>query len=109
MRSTPEQALIVQTDDQREQAIEREVQRRVADALSEAPDLMERAVERGLRKVIEDPEVQRRYWQRGYEEFERHAGQNLAQALGRRIILFVVTAAVGMALAWSWIIGRPSS
>ena len=101
--------MLSQTEEQKENEIEREVQRRVASALSEAPDLMERAVERGLRKVIEDPEVQKRYWQRGYEEFERHAGQNLAQALGRRIILFVVTAAVGMALAWSWLVGRPNS
>jgi len=101
--------MLVQTDEQREAAIEREVQRRVADALSDVPELMEHAVERGLRKVIEDPEVQRRYWENGYKEFERHAGQNLAQALGRRIILFVVTAAVGMALAWSWLVGRPNS
>ena len=99
--------MIVQTDEQRETAIEREVQRRVADALSDVPELMERAVEHGLRKVIDDPEIQARYWARGYAEFEKHAGANLAQAIGRRIILFVVTAAVGMALAWSWLVGRP--
>ena len=98
---------LVQTDEQREATIEREVQRRVADALSDVPELMEHAVERGLRKVIDDPEVQARYWARGYAEFEKHAGANLAQAIGRRIILFVVTAAVGMALAWSWLVGRP--
>lgn len=99
--------MLSQTEQQKDDEIEREVQRRVADALAEAPGLMERAVERGLRKVIDDPEVQKRYWENGYKEFERHAGQNLAQALGRRIILFVVTAAVGMALAWSWLVGRP--
>ncbi|MCK8360297.1 hypothetical protein LXA11_17630, partial [Erwinia amylovora] len=85
------------------------VQRRVADALADAPDLMERAVERALRRVIDDPEVQARYWARGYAELEKHAGQNLAHAIGRRVILFVVTAVVGMALAWSWMTGRSSS
>jgi hypothetical protein len=102
-----ERGNIAQTDEQRERFIEREVQRRVSDALADAPDLMERAVERGLRKVIDDPAVQARFWARGYAELEKHAGANLAQAIGRRVILFVVTAAVGMALAWSWIVGRP--
>jgi hypothetical protein len=99
--------MIVQTDEQREQGIEREVQRRVANALEEAPSLLKTAVREGVRAVIDDPEIQRRFWENGYREFEKHASANLAQAIGRRVILFVVTAAVGMALAWSWIVGRP--
>ena len=46
---------------------------------------------------------------RAYAELEKHAGQNLAQTIGRRVILFVVTAVVGMALAWSWMTGRSSN
>lgn len=85
--------------------IEHEVQRRVASALETLPELLERATERGVERALRNKETQAEW----YREFERHASNNLAQAIGRRVILFVVTAAVGMALAWSWITGRPSA
>lgn len=106
-RSDFSDRMLSQTDEQRDATIEHEVQRRVADALSEAPGLMEQAVERGLRRVIDDPDVQARFWARGYAELEKHAGANLAQAIGRRIILFVAAALLGIAVAWTWATGRP--
>ena len=100
--------MIVQTQEHREAEIEREVQRRVASALEEAPSLLKTAVREGVRAVIDDPEIQRRFWENGYREFEKHASANLAQAIGRRVILFVVTSVVGVAMAWTWATGRPS-
>jgi hypothetical protein len=95
-----------QTDEQREHSIEREVQRRVSNALDGAPDLMAAAVERGMRRVIDDPDVQARFWEHGYRELEKHAGTNAAQWLGRRLWNIVITAAFAAAIAWVALVGK---
>ena len=98
--------MMVQSDEQLNLEIERRAQQRVADALEGVPDLMERAVERGLRRVLDDPAIQARFWERGYKELEAHAGTNAAQWLGRRIVNIIVTAAVAGLLAWVVMTGR---
>lgn len=96
----------IQTDEQREEEIELRAQRRVAAALDGVPEMMAHAVEQGLRRVLDDPTVQSRFWSRGYEELEKHAGTNAAQWLGRRIINIVITAAVVGLLTWVVMTGR---
>jgi alpha-L-fucosidase len=89
-----------------EAEIERRTQERVAAALEGVPELMTRAVEQGLRRVIEDPAVQTRFWESGYKELEKHAGSNAAQWLGRRMMNIVITAAIAGFLAWIVMTGR---
>lgn len=89
-----------------EQEIERRAQDRLAQLIDGIPVMLERSVERGLRKAIDDPELQARFWERGYAELERHAGTNAMQWLGRRIWNMVITAAVAAALAWAVVSGK---
>lgn len=97
----------LEREDARIQAeIERRVQERMAVVIAGMPEALERAVERGIAKALDDPERQARYWARGYEELEKHAGMNAAQWLGRRLWNIVITAAIAAMLAWVAMTGR---
>jgi len=91
----------VQTDDEREREIERRAQIRVASALDGLPDLIEHATERAVRKALSDTPIQVSVdWEQGYRELEKHAGTNVSQWLGRRMINILITAALAAAIAW---------
>jgi len=70
------------------------------------PDLLAEAVERGMRKVLADEKLRDEFWRSGYEELEKHAGTNVAQWLGRRLLNIVITAAVAGVLAWAVMTGK---
>jgi len=101
--------MLVQSDEQREAEIERRVQERVARALQQDNTLsamIEGGVERAFRRVLSDENLRAEFWAQGYKELEQHAGTNVAQWLGRRIINIVITAAVAGMLAWFVMSGR---
>jgi hypothetical protein len=96
--------MISQTDDQREEEVERRAQQRVAqllDSNTTLPDIISQSVEKALRRVINDEGLRRQFWEDGYKQLESHAGTNAAQWLGRRIWNIIVTAAVAAVLAWA--------
>ena len=96
----------MQTDEQKEDEIERRTQHRVASALHSIPDQMEQSVERALRRVLSDDVLREKFWEQGYKELEKHAGTNAAQWLGKRIWNLVITATVAAVLAWVVVTGK---
>lgn len=73
---------------------------------SELPDMLAEAVERGLRRVLADEKLRDEFWRAGYEELEKHAGTNVAQWIGRRLLNIVITALVAGVLAWAVMTGQ---
>ena len=100
--------VIVQTDEQKEAEIERRAQERVARALADLPPLIERATETAVRRALADgPSIRVSVdWEAGYRELEKHAGENAAQWLGRRLWNILITAAIAGAIAWLVMTGR---
>lgn len=98
--------MIVQTEEQKEAEIERRAQERVARAIERMPELVGEAVERGIRRTVNDPELRATFWRAGYEELEKHAGTNAAQWLGRRLWNILITATIAGAIAWAVMTGR---
>ena len=96
----------VQTPEQMEAEVERRTQERVALAIESIPDALSEAVERALRRVLDDEQRQKAFWAAGYQEFEKHAGTNVAQWIGRRVINIIVSAAVVGLLAWAVVTGK---
>jgi len=95
--------VLVQTVDQRDAEIERRVQERMAQMLdnnSMLPEMIAGSVERAIRRVLTDPELGRQFWQGGYEELARHAGNNASQWVGRRLLTALIIAAVTAGLVW---------
>lgn len=72
----------------------------------ELASLLADAVERGLRRVLNDEQLRDEFWRAGYVELEKHAGTNVAQWLGRRLLNIVITAAVAGVLAWAVMTGK---
>jgi hypothetical protein len=70
-----------------------------ADAIA-LPSMMSAAVELAIRRVLTDKELRAQFWRDGYAELEEHAGANVSQWLGRRVVNIIITAAVAAALAW---------
>jgi hypothetical protein len=68
--------------------------------------LTEAGFERALRRVLADEQLRKEFWAAGYSELEQHAGTNVAQWLGRRIVNIIVTAAVAGLLSWLVFSGR---
>jgi hypothetical protein len=96
-------SIMSQTDEQREAEVERRAQQRVVQLLDSntlLPDLIATAVERALRRVMADEDLRAKYWEAGYQEFEKHAGRSFSQAIGRRLLNMLVTAALGAAIVW---------
>jgi UDP:flavonoid glycosyltransferase YjiC (YdhE family) len=75
---------------------------RISKILGDAmlPELLAASVERALRRVLNDEEMRRAFWEAGYRELERHAGANAARWLGERLWNMFVTAVVAASLAW---------
>ena len=94
--------MIVQTEDQKEEEIERRTQARLAHVINNLPPLIETAAERAVRKVLSDTPIKVSVdWEQGYKELERHAGTSMAQAIGRRIVNWIVGAALAAAIGWA--------
>ena len=72
----------------------------------ELASMLADAVERGLRRVLNDEQLRDEFWRAGYIELEKHAGSNVAQWLGRRLLNIVITAAVAGVLAWAVMTGK---
>jgi hypothetical protein len=64
------------------------------------------AVERGIRRALDDTQLREDFWRGGYQELEKHAGTNVAQWLGRRVLNMVITACVAGVLAWVVMTGQ---
>jgi hypothetical protein len=85
-------------------------QRFVADelraALNALPGRISDAVELGLRRVVEDEEVGRRFWERGYDRLADHATNGVSQWVGKRVLLILVAAALSASIGWAVLTGR---
>lgn len=101
-------SVMSQTEEQREAEIERRAQERISAAVEGIPEALSRAVEQGLRRVLADEAVRKDFWAAGYRELEQHAGSNVAQWVGRRVVNIIVAAAFAAVLAWAvlWERGR---
>lgn len=66
-----------------------ELERRVAEG-----------VRRGIRESLDDQELTARLWKAGYEELSRHAGDNAARWIGRRILVSFATVAFVVSLTY---------
>jgi hypothetical protein len=102
-------SIMSQTDEQRRAEIERLAQQRVAELLdvnTMLPDMLATSVERAMRRVLADEQIRREFWAAGYRELEAHAGTNVAQWIGRRLMNILITAAVAGTLAWVVMTGR---
>jgi vacuolar-type H+-ATPase subunit E/Vma4 len=60
------------------------------------------AVKDAIRDALADPEISRRV----YAELSRHASDNLAQWIGRRVLVFVAAMLVSATVAWAAMTGR---
>lgn len=92
-----------QTDGQRDAEIERRVQERVAlllDNNSMLPEMIASSVERAIRRVLADPEMARQFWESGYEELAKHAGNNASQWVGRRLLTTLILAVTTAGIIW---------
>lgn len=69
-------------------------------------ELLERAMERALRRVLNDSELREAYWAAGYKEFEKHAGSAAAQWVGRKVIHILLAALLAGSLTWAVVTGR---
>lgn len=97
----------MQTDEQKEWEIERRSQDRIAAAINNLPQLVEQAAERAVRRVLSDSKVHVCVdWEEGYKELERHASTSMAQAIGRRLLNWLIAAALAAAIAWVALTGK---
>lgn len=60
------------------------------------------AVKEAIKDALADPEISRRV----YAELSRHASDNLAQWIGRRVLVFVAAMLVSASVAWAALTGR---
>jgi vacuolar-type H+-ATPase subunit E/Vma4 len=60
------------------------------------------AVREAIKDALNDPEISRRV----YVELSRHASDNLAQWIGRRVLVFVAAMLVSASVAWAALTGR---
>jgi glycosyltransferase involved in cell wall biosynthesis len=58
------------------------------------------ALEEALRRVLDDPELRRRFWSAGYAELAAHASNGASQWIGRRLLVALIWAAVGAGLTY---------
>jgi hypothetical protein len=59
-----------------------------------------RSFELAIRRVLDDDDLVRSFWQRGYKELADHAGNGASQWIGRRILTAFVVAAVTAGTVW---------
>lgn len=81
-------------------------QRIVTDELRAAvvalPEQISVAVEAGLRRVVADDDVGRRFWERGYS----HLSDGISQWVGKRVLLILIAAALSASIGWAVLTGR---
>ena len=53
------------------------------------------AIVDALKRVADDPEFSKRFWQRGFIELSGHASNTTSQWIGRKIAIWVATAMLG--------------
>jgi cytochrome c-type biogenesis protein CcmH/NrfG len=53
-----------------------------------------------LRRILQDEELVKGFWHRGYQELTEHAGAGASQWVGRRILTAIVVAAVTAGIAY---------
>lgn len=75
-------------------------------AVSTLPSQISDAVERGLRRVVEDDEVGRRFWERGYSRLADHATNGVTQWVGKRVLMILIAAALSASIGWAVLTGR---
>ena len=94
-------------EQQDEHEIELRAQKRAAQLLDAAlPEIVASSVETAMRRVLSDTSLREDFWKAGYQELEKHAGTNIAQWLGRRLINIIITATVAGVLAWIVMTGK---
>lgn len=85
-------------------------QRIVTDELRAAvvalPEQISVAVEAGLRRVVADDDVGRRFWERGYSHLSDHATNGISQWVGKRVLLILIAAALSASIGWAVLTGR---
>ena len=61
---------------------------------------LSQALEAALRRVLDDPELRKRFWAAGYQELAAHASNGASQWIGKRLLVALVWSAVGAGLAY---------
>jgi hypothetical protein len=67
---------------------------------SSAEDAVSRGVERALRSVLADQHLVESFWEKGYAELTKHAGNNASQWVGRRILVSIIGALTVAGIVW---------
>lgn len=93
-----------------EAEIERRVQERMARLLTEGSQELAASistgVEEALRRVLSDEAVRKQFWRDGYNELQSHVGSDVSRWIAKRIINFVLTAALVAAVSWAALTGK---
>lgn len=55
-------------------------------------------VEAGIRRVLDDDELVRRFWHRGYEELSNHVGNGATRWVGARLLSMIGGALIAAGL-----------
>ena len=63
-------------------------------------DTIARGIEQGLRAVLNDRGLVESFWERGYSELTKHAGNNASQWVGRRILISIIGALTVAGIVW---------
>ena len=67
---------------------------------SEFKDAVADAIVSALQRTAEDPEFSKRFWQRGFVELSQHTSNASSQWIGKKIMVWVATAALGFILIY---------
>ena len=79
---------------------EEDHQSHVQHLANELPHMMRTAVASGIREVISDPELTKKFWEQGYTQLQEHAVRNGSQWVGKRVLTSLVIAVVTAGLIW---------
>lgn len=63
-------------------------------------DILRDAVASGIREVLTDEELTKKFWEQGYAQLQEHAVRNGSQWVGKRLLTALVTAIVTAGLIW---------
>lgn len=68
--------------------------------VTQSEEAISRGVERGLRAVLSDRVLVESFWEKGYDELTKHAGNNASQWIGKRILVSIIGALVVAGIVW---------
>ena len=63
-------------------------------------DSLADAIVTALKRVANDPDFSKAFWQRGYTELAEHSSNGASQWLGKKIMVWAATAIVGSLIIW---------